>query len=131
MTVKISDLIGRRLDAAVARAEGLNVLTGPDEAGEILVSEGFSCQQCYPCPAFSTDPRLAYTIIEREDISVVLLDDHSGQKIWAAQKSDPWGARRRANLSVFSCVGSTIFIAAMRCYITSVDLTTKVKNETI
>jgi hypothetical protein len=90
MLINTSTLIGPALDWAVAKAEGL------------AVSEIATKWRNEHAPhAYSTDPALAYPIIERE-------------KITTSDALEAWAAGYNGTLSVF---GPTLLIAAMRCYV--------------
>lgn len=99
MKVKTSELSGKVLDWSVAKCEG-------------LLDQWGVCAPIGYRP--STDWTQGGPIIERETIKTGVIDN-STPVIWAAQLSDPF----RIKPSVYSCIGPTPLISAMRCYVAS------------
>lgn len=139
--IKTHELIGSQLDWVVAKCEGFDTRNNvcvwflPFEAdsGDLLQficmadDEAHAEEQCedaHPnCTVEnvehlatfkpSTDWSQGGPIIERERMNVHLLDDKPD--IWSANLGNPW----KALPNVFSRLGPTPLIAAMRCYVAS------------
>jgi Protein of unknown function (DUF2591) len=116
-TVKISEATGPCLDWLVAKCEGADglffdgVTWGFNLNGQTKVlAKGWG-------PMMTFLPSIEYTqggpIIEREKIDLHLLYDKPN--IWAASLSNPWETLP----NVFSRLGPTPLIAAMRCFVAS------------
>ena len=100
MIIKTCDLIGIELDFVVAQLEGINV----NENGYIAHEEG---DEYYWSP--STDWYQAGSIIERENIAITGISFP-----WFATELGWWG-----HIKDVHNVGTTLLIAAMRCYVQS------------
>lgn len=102
MKINASELTGPALDWAVAKAEGL------------AVSEIATKWRNEHVPhAYSTDPALAYPIIDREKIGTLY------DMLWVYDPEDPDddGCRWLANDGSLSCYGPTPLVAAMRYHV--------------
>ena len=131
--MKTSELTGAALDWAVAKAEGIGL--GP---------RGFVVYYHEGEPAMwlpSTDWAQAGPIIEREDISVIRLENESipdAKGFWRGKYRAQWGAvmgemhsheeqhgsqgdywGRSYHVDEDAVIGPTPLIAAMRCYVAS------------
>lgn len=121
MKYKTADLIGRRLDLAVAKAEGLPVHPGPgDFLMETCLDAPPWAHEIYP----SSDWRDGGQIIERERIWLFARSEKDEDF-----EGDGWDAAIGQHLANrgqvcsdgngFWGAGSTPLIAAMRAYVTS------------
>lgn len=99
--MKTSELIGPALDWAVVKAEGL--ATGQTAIDGVLYG--------YYTP--STDQALGGSIIDREDISTVLLYGTT----WGATTYNVQDIVLDHNEAHYQGIGPTRLIAAMRCYV--------------
>lgn len=112
--MKTSELTGRSLDWAVAMCEGAVtelVFDGITHGFKIdgtlkVLSKGWASMSWHP----SSDWSQAGPIIEREKIGTTRVDNNPD--IWAAHITDPW----RTSSNVYSRLGPTPLVAAMRCY---------------
>lgn len=102
MKIKTSELTGAALDWAVAQCEGKKL-----EGGMASFIELHS----YGLLNYSTEPRLAQAIIEREHISVA----------WMPMKSEWMAGVTMATNMEFKWIGQATepLVAAMRCYVVS------------
>ena len=115
--MKTSELTGRSLDLAVAMCEGAvtelvfdGITHGFKLDGNLKVlAKGWASMSWHP----STDWSQAGPIIERKKIGTTRVDNNPD--IWAAHITDPW----RTSSNVYSRLGPTPLIAAMRCYVAS------------
>jgi len=101
--MKTSELIGPALDWAVAKCEGDDWLFETYSAGSP------------PGAAYSTDRSLAGSIIDREEISTVLLYGNT----WGATTYNVQDIVLDRNEAHYQGIGPTRLIAAMRCFVAS------------
>jgi hypothetical protein len=110
-TIKVSEATGPALDWLVAKCEEQRgVKFGTGFSGEMLLLDKHEFGHRLD---YLTNWAQGGPIIERERINLHLLDDKPD--IWAASLSNPW----KALPNVFSRLGPTPLIAAMRCYVAS------------
>lgn len=109
--IEVSGLEGAALDWAVAKCEG--GVWNPSSDGSAMapywVWPGNPDRISMKAPAYSMDPAKAYTIIEREKISVVFDEGD-----WVATK---YGVSYDGQDEYPH--GSSLLQAAMRCYVTA------------
>jgi len=132
--MKTSELTGAALDWAVAKCEGYSKDTA--NAGEFAVM-----RHTFGLHKWSTLWHFAGPIIERENISVIRLDDESipdAKGFWQGKYVPQWGAvigdrhspeeqhgsqgdywGRSYHIDEDAICGDTPLIAAMRCYVAS------------
>lgn len=113
--MKTSELTGAALDAAVAICEG-HRLNGPYTAfdGAFCLQEADGSDGDV-CPAYSTDRTQGGSIIDREDISTVLLYGTT----WGATTYNVRDIVLDRNEAHYQGIGPTRLIAAMRCFVAS------------
>lgn len=111
--MKTSELTGAALDAAVAICEG-HRLNGPYTAfnGAFCLQEDDGSDGDV-CPAYSTNRSLAGSIIDREEISTVLLYGTT----WGATTYNVRDIALDRNEAHYQGIGPTRLIAAMRCFV--------------
>lgn len=144
MKIKTSELTGAALDWAVAKCEG-------EVYSPVETYDGIGLR--YPATRYSSDWALGGPIIERESITVIRIDDDFGVDakgfcnnvripVWGATTGqhgpqEQYEGERyppQYEVSAHDVVnGSTLLIAAMRCYVASklgdeVDLPNSIKS---
>lgn len=110
MLIKTSELTGDALDYAVAVSLGWFVRED-FKYGRMMFAPGKSNWES-SAPNFSSDPALAYPIIDRERIGVWPSDSREG--MWASRPDYKVYPERLP-----PSYGPTSLIAAMRCYVAS------------
>lgn len=108
MKIKTSELIGKPLDYAVAKAEYLGI-----DSKWLLTFISAGVLKGYTPYSPSTNGSQGVDIIDREHISTLASGKHSSTSWWAT--CDNYGGTD----SSIGETGSTLLIAAMRCYVAS------------
>ena len=103
--IQVSEATNLQLDWLVAKCE-------EDELAMLNIQYPDMAKH-YPKVSPSTDWAQGGQIVEREKIGTTRVD--TNPDIWAAHITDPW----RAASNVYSRLGDTPLIAAMRCYVAS------------
>jgi len=122
--IKTSELVGNALDWAVAKCEG-------EPYSEVPTVNGIGME--FAASGYSTDSAQGGPIIEREGISTFRCQGDLGKPAvyWAATiEENPWQRNygpyhtvdEERSVQIYESkvlTGSTLLIAAMRCYVTS------------